>query len=82
MGRSYFGARRLVVAVVKTERRRGIASDNDLMAAFDELVDSRGQQGHAKLLFLNLPRYAHDHVATIFSRLLVRQVLCLDMEME
>lgn len=60
---------RLIVAVVKTNPRPRIGLDDNLMPALDELVDSRGQQCHAKLLFLDFPGYAYCHAANIFSPL-------------
>ena len=67
--RNDFRASRLIVAVVKANSRPRIGLHDNLMPALDELVDSRGQQCHAKLLFLDFPRYAHCHAANIFSPL-------------
>jgi hypothetical protein len=62
---------------VKTEPPLRHCSQRDLVAALHELVDSGGQQSDAELLFFYFPRYAHDHVANIFSRLLCDKFFAL-----
>ena len=62
-----FRARRSIVLIVKADSRPGFGLHDDIVPAFDKLMDRRGQQCHAELLLLDLPRYAHSHAANIFS---------------
>ena len=54
-------ARLLVIGVRIARVHAGAALDDDLMAAFHELIRRRGQQGDAMFLFLDFFGQANDH---------------------
>ena len=54
----------LVIGIGVARAGAGIALDQHLVAAFDELIGCRGQQGHPVFLVFYLFRYADDHNKT------------------
>ena len=57
----HFRAGLFVIGIGITRARAGAAFDDDLMAAFGQLINRRGQQRHAMLLKFNFPWDANNH---------------------